>query len=630
MVALLNDSIKKKDSFATKTEGKYISGLDGLRGIAVIGVTLYHMFPYEVKGGFLGVSLFFVLSGYLIAVTSKNKWENDKFDLLCFYKNRIKRIYPPLLVVIFATIGVLKLIDPEILNGIRQEVLSIIFGYNNWWQILQNSSYFTKITNASPFTHLWYLAIEFQFYLLWPLLFIIYKFINKSRLKKIGIYIILVIAMATSFIMPVLYESGTDLSRIYYGTDTRIFALLLGVCMGLMPKRAKVNKITKARRDFKLSLFEIAMMVVFIAYIFMDGQGNITYRGGMLAITLIFCGIIELTMDSHLPIGRMLDLKPLSWIGKRSYEIYLWQYPVIFIFNYLKLDNNLLFILLQVAIILILSEWLHYFTLIRRINWWDKNVKKVKKISFVLMTYIALFILGLGGCSFVIAPEEKDNNMAELQEELHRNSQKLEEQQKKQLEEKKAEGLEDEPLQEAGEEITEGENRELEEHVDESEKQKATLDSITAVGDSIMLGASPAIKNILPQCIIDAKESRQVTSAKEIIENLDNQGNLGKIIIIALGTNGPFDEATGQDLIDYLGKDRTIYWVTVYGQHLQWQNDSNFIIHTLAEKNDNVHIIDWENTAPSHPEWFYDDGIHLNADGQVAYADLLFRSISNY
>ena len=305
-------------------------------------------------------------------------------------------------------------------------------------------------------------------------------------------------------------------------------------------------------------------------------------------------------------------------------------HPVIFIFNYLKLDNNLLFILLQVAIILILSEWLHYFTLIRRINWWDKNVKKVKKISFVLMTYIALFILGLGGCSFVIAPEEKDNNMAELQEELHRNSQKLEEQQKKQLEEKKAEGLEDEPLQEAGEEITEGENRELEEHVDESEKQKATLDSITAVGDSIMLGASPAIKNILPQCIIDAKESRQVTSAKEIIENLDNQGNLGKIIIIALGTNGPFDEATGQDLIDYLGKDRTIYWVTVYGQHLQWQNDSNFIIHTLAEKNDNVHIIDWENTAPSHPEWFYDDGIHLNADGQVAYADLLFRSISNY
>ncbi len=138
-----------------------------------------------------------------------------------------------------------------------------------------------------------------------------------------------------------------------------------------------------------------------------------------------------------------------------------------------------------------------------------------------------------------------------------------------------------------------GENRELEEHVDESEKQKATLDSITAVGDSIMLGASPAIKNILPQCIIDAKESRQVTSAKEIIENLDNQGNLGKIIIIALGTNGPFDEATGQDLIDYLGKDRTIYWVTVYGQHLQWQNDSNFIIHTLAEKNDNVHIIDY-------------------------------------
>ena len=145
-----------------------------------------------------------------------------------------------------------------------------------------------------------------------------------------------------------------------------------------------------------------------------------------------------------------------------------------------------------------------------------------------------------------------------------------------------------------------------------------------------MLGASPAIKNILPQCIIDAKESRQVTSAKEIIENLDNQGNLGKIIIIARGTNGPFAEATGQDLIDYLGKDRTIYWVTVYGQHLQWQNDSNFIIHTLAEKNDNVHIIDWENTAPSHPEWFYDDGIHLNADGQVAYADLLFRSISNY
>ena len=152
--------------------------------------------------------------------------------------------------------------------------------------------------------------------------------------------------------------------------------------------------------------------------------------------------------------------------------------------------------------------------------------------------------------------------------------------------------------------------------------------SVTLVGDSVMLGAQASIESIMPSAIVDAAESRQVSKGVSILETLASQGQLADTVVIALGTNGPFKQAKGQELIDYLGSDRQIYWITTYGSALTWQEDSNSVIRAIADENDNVTVIDWAATASSHPEWFYSDSIHLNGDGRVAYAQLIYDSIT--
>ena len=151
--------------------------------------------------------------------------------------------------------------------------------------------------------------------------------------------------------------------------------------------------------------------------------------------------------------------------------------------------------------------------------------------------------------------------------------------------------------------------------------------TVTCVGDSVMLGALPALQQIMPGCVVDAKESRQVAEVIGILQNLEAQGKLGSVVVIALGTNGPFAQSFGQSVIDYLGPDRQIYWVTAYGATLRWQEESNSVIRAIAEANDNVELIDWAGVGPSHPEWFYSDGIHLQQAGQQGYADFVARTI---
>lgn len=578
----------------------HIAGLDGLRAIAIIGVTLYHMFPDIIKGGFLGVSLFFVLTGYLLAVTSERKSNNEDFKIGSFYKKRIIRIYPTLLLVIFLTISTLKLLAPEVLNGIIHEICSIIFGYNNIWQITQNSSYFAKIANASPFTHLWFLSLEMQFYALWPFIFLLYQKLRKSKLKSLSDSVFIVPAVLSMLALIILFDPGQDATRVYYGTDTRIFSLFLGALIGVHQKDFRNYRWSDSRKKKNIIWFAVFMLITLVCFIFMDGQANITYRAGLIVTSIIFCLIIKFAVNPQLPIGKWLDCKLLSGIGKISYEIYLCQFPVIFIFQYFKL-NSVYDILIMTGVILILSIWLHIIinVILRKFRIGDYKV-----VRFALIALITA-VIGIGAYNTITAPDTKKESQENLRKELEINSKKLEEQQKQTT--------------------TTTANTSVSE--DNVNVNGNAYKSITAVGDSVMLGASPSIKNVLPDCIIDAKESRQVDASQSIFDSLGDKGKLGDIVVIGLGTNGPFDFSTGQKLIDSLGKERLIYWITTYGKHLQWQDKSNSVIYKLAEANSNVQVIDWAKSAQSHPEWFYDDGIHLSPDGQKAYADLIFKCI---
>ncbi len=191
------------------------------------------------------------------------------------------------------------------------------------------------------------------------------------------------------------------------------------------------------------------------------------------------------------------------------------------------------------------------------------------------------------------------------------------------------EAVEETPAQtEAPQEETLAQTEEAVEEMPAQTEEAAAVLSVTMVGDSVMLGASPSILGMLPDCVIDAKVSRQVIQADNVLDSLEQQDLLRQTVVIALGTNGPFSTEKGQEIIDRLGNGRTIYWVTAYGRDLSWQEESNATIRQLAENNENVHIIDWAQAVSGHAEWLCSDGIHLSAEGRGAYAGIILGSLS--
>lgn len=301
--------------------------LDALRGIGIIGIVLYHLFPSVVRGGFLGVPLFFVLSGYLMFVTSQRNWEKGNFHIGGYYKKRLRKIVPPLFTMVMVVCCYLTLTQSSQLIGIRQEICSIFLGYDNWWQIQQQTSYFSKLACASPFTHLWFLAVEIQFYLLWPVLFLLYQKCCQAFKRKNICFLFLLLAVASAAKMIVLYTPGDDPSRVYYGTDTMAFSLLIGIFLGAV--RQQYPKLC-SNLKMKTSVLFIPFTLIFIIlFMTIDGQYDFLYEGGMFLISLFYAFLIHVMENRETDTESLPQSSLLSLLGKKSYGIYLWHYPLI-------------------------------------------------------------------------------------------------------------------------------------------------------------------------------------------------------------------------------------------------------------------------------------------------------------
>lgn len=303
-------------------------GFDALRGIGIAGIVLYHLFPSVFPGGFLGVPLFFVLSGYLMFITSEAKWEQGSFHIGNYYRKRIRKILPPLFTMVIVVCCYLTLVHSSLLTGIRKEICSIFLGYENWWQIGQKASYFTRLANASPFTHLWFLAVEIQFYLLWPVLFFLYQKACRGIHGKIMCFSFLLLALLSAGRMCFLHIPDGDPSRVYYGTDTMAFPLLIGIFLGAVRQQYKRLCFTIAKQKACL-LFAFFVLSIGVLFFTADGQNNFLYQGGMFLLSLFFAAMINLIANQEASIGTLLDTSLLSLIGRKSYGIYLWHYPII-------------------------------------------------------------------------------------------------------------------------------------------------------------------------------------------------------------------------------------------------------------------------------------------------------------
>ena len=597
-------------SIGGRDAGNRLPGLDALRTLAIVGVTLFHLFPETVCGGYLGVSLFFVLTGYLLAYTSARA---RSFSVPGYYLKRIRRIYPPLLIVLLSVTGAYSFLIPTALTDTRAELLSVVLGYNNWWQIAQNADYFTRISNASPFTHLWFLGIELQYYLVWPLLFLLYRGIAAVLGKGAGIAVLLLLGAGSAALMPLMYRPEIDVTRLYYGTDTRVYALLFGAALGLMRSQTHRPRICSALREsLEFLATGLLFAAVIAAYLLVDGESPLLYRGGMLVMTLVFCLLIHLATRRGTVFDRVLDCGLFRWVGKRSYGIFLWQYPVIFLFQQKGWDAQPLAPLWETLAILLLSMWLEALVDgIRRHEFpvFGRRLVFVQSACFFLLTVGGLFLMGFG-CRGIAAPVSSHAEArAELEARWQANAAQIAQQNERAAAEEAA------ARQRAADERS-------------ARIAQVRLDGVACIGDSVMLSAAGDLQRALPGCAVDAEVSRYVGGGLEAAQALAAQGRLGRLVVVSLGTNGPIAgsdryEVQTKALLDYLGPNRQIFWVNVYCPHLKWQETNNAYIAQLAAAHPNVTVVDWYGLISQHPEWLTGDGVHPSRAGAAQYAQLI-------
>ncbi|MDR5599512.1 acyltransferase family protein [Paenibacillus larvae] len=317
----------------SKGNRRFMSGLDGLRALAVLAVIIYHLNPDWLPGGFFGVGMFFVLSGYLVTdLLMARRIQTGSFCLKDFWVSRIRRLVPAVLVMLTTVVAWITLTDPSRLVSLRGDVVSTMLYAKNWWLIFHQVSYFESFGPPSPFLHLWSLAVEGQFYLVWPLLLAVMIRLKFRRIYLLGVLTTGIVLSA--LLMGLYYEPGTDPSRVYYGTDTRVFALLIGALLAILwPSRRLSDKISASARRI-LDITGTVSLGLLLYLLWSVGEYDpFVYRGGLLILSAVTAVLIAVLAHPAPRLGKWLSWKPLTWIGVRSYGIYLWHYPVIILTN---------------------------------------------------------------------------------------------------------------------------------------------------------------------------------------------------------------------------------------------------------------------------------------------------------
>ncbi|SFT28163.1 acyltransferase family protein [Paenibacillus sp. BC26] len=309
--------------------GRYMPGIDGLRAIAVAAVIAYHLNLSWVPGGLLGVGIFFVLSGYLITdILLKQQSQTRRLDLGDFWIRRARRLLPAMFIMLLLVAAWLLYIDPARLSSLKGEIGSALLYTSNWRLIFHQVSYFESFGPPSPFGHLWSLAVEEQFYLVWPVLLMLLVRLVPQR-GKLAL-VILAGAAASAGLMAALYVPGLDPSRVYYGTDTRAFALLIGAALAVVWPSWKLSDHARSKTKMVLDIAGFSGLAVVLAMIATVGEyDELLYRGGMVILAVATAAVVASLAHPSSRFGRIIGCKPLRWIGVRSYGIYLYHYPII-------------------------------------------------------------------------------------------------------------------------------------------------------------------------------------------------------------------------------------------------------------------------------------------------------------
>lgn len=611
---------------------RYMSGLDGLRALAVIGVIFYHLTPHILPGGFLGVPIFFVLSGYLISDLLIQEFEqNGKISLKQFWKRRLNRLYPALVTMLILVTGWITIFERSLLLNIRNMILTSLVYLNNWWQISQGASYFDRFTTPSPFVHLWSLAIEGQFYLIWPVI-VVFAIVFIKRNDWI-FYTFIGVSILSALLMAILYVPGADPSRVYYGTDTRAFSLLIGSALAFIWPSTKLKKnLPNAGRVTLDAVGVLSLgLLIWLMVQLMDSD-PFTYYGGIFIFSLISGILVAVVAHPATWLAKLLSLQPLKWIGQRSYGLYLWQYPVMILYEVKVGDTSLhplRHLIIQITLIILISEASYRFVEmpfkklnIREVLNWNVIVDhgkslwrnqtitgKMHKVGIVLLSLI--LIISLVG--FTVAPVGDSPGNIRLAAQLKANQTKIDKQ-KQDLIKQKNKKVEESAVREPLFGLT-----------PEQMKEAGEL-KVTLIGDSVMLSVVNPVEQLFPKAVIDGVIGRQLYQTVPVIESLKQEDKLGNPVVIALGTNGAFTDKQMDDLLAAVGDSKKVYLVNTQVPK-NWKNSVNQGISSAAKRHSNVEVIDWNSYSQNHSDWFYEDGVHPNETGAEEYTKLIATSV---
>lgn len=668
-----------------KKETRYMPGLDGLRALALIGVMCYHWGFDFAPGGFLGVSIFFVLSGYLITDILASQWRNyGRLDLKDFWYRRFRRLLPAMFTMLIIVVTWVTLFDHTRLSSLRTDVAAAVTYISNWQFIFQDVSYFESFGPPSPLGHMWSLAVEEQFYLLWPLIMLIglYAFPRRGQM----LYFILALAGISAITMALIYEPGSDPSRVYFGTDTRAFSLLIGAALAIVWPSFKRPSTTSSM--VRLGLDTIGTAALFLVIYMMwntDRYEESLYQGGMVILSLASAVVVAILAHPASILGKIMGTKPLRWIGVRSYGIYLWHYPVLILTspNGSPIENSLLHTSLQIAVSILLAalSWKYIENPIRhgalKVLWqkirhpqWRLDRMSLKSCVitcstlFVIGIFCAGMMTSISGATTeqdtesafgVISPPEEPGTTPEQMSpetpntpvpnknsgQIAPDSPDLNKQPNEIPEKPVKKPVQKEPNAEIPPANTEkpGTEKVPDKNSSDGNSNKPTQNpsgnklpsprsgkSITAIGDSVMLGVAPYLEKQLPGIQIDAKIGRQMAHVGELIPGLQAKGRLNGTIIIGLGTNGSFSSKKLESLLDSLNSAKQVIVVNTRVPR-DWERNVNNTLAEVTQKYPNTTLVDWHAASEDHPEYFTSDRVHLKPVGAEAYTALLLNAI---
>jgi peptidoglycan/LPS O-acetylase OafA/YrhL len=567
----------------------YVPALDGVRAIAVAAVLLYHAGVDWFPAGFLGVDVFFVLSGFLItSLLLRERESTGRVDLLRFWIRRARRLLPAAVLVIAVCALVTAIFLPEELQRMRGDALATLAYVNNWHQILAERSYFAAFERPSLLQHFWSLAIEEQFYLLWPLAL---GFCLSRLGRKRTAIVTLAAALLSALAMGVLFDSGTDPSREYFGTDTHASGLLIGALLAFVWPLGGLRSTPRPGAAILLDGAALAGLgVVLLAMLSWQDYDAWVYRGGLTTVAIASAVMIAAVSHPSCRVAIAFGVAPMRWIGQRSYGIYLWHWPVMAL---TRPDVDLhwspwLLIPFQTAITVGIAaasyRWVEQP--IRRGHakaWLDRRAPR-RRLAVASAALLGATLL-TGWVAFRSIP----------------------------------------PLPTVPEEGTRSAAATRTPPKKERPERKAAADRLPplAVGASVMLAAQPELGR---RATVDAAVGRQ---AKDIIGRLaayKAAGELPSRVIVQIGENGP---VLGEDVRALREVLRGVRRVVIVNPHVprRWNEESDQLLAETVEGWPEARLADWNEVA-GRPGLLYDDLTHPNPQGQRAYARVVQQALA--